>query len=75
MGKIIVNQYLITNPKITSDKKIGYASDLHSDITKSEETIEEPETAKATAEEHVGFFGAILNFFKAILNFFKSLFS
>ena len=41
MGKIIVNQYLITNPKITSDKKIGYASDLHSDITKSEETIEE----------------------------------
>lgn len=41
MGNIIVNQYLITNPKITNDKKIGFASDSHSDITKLEDTLEE----------------------------------
>ena len=38
MGKIIVNQYLITNPKIASDKKFAYASDFHSD--KLEETVQ-----------------------------------
>lgn len=39
MNKIITNQYIITNPSINSNKKIAYLSDVHSDITKLEETI------------------------------------
>lgn len=39
MGKIITNQYLITNPNINTDKKIAYLSDVHSDITKLEEVV------------------------------------
>ena len=34
MNKTIINQYNITNPKITNEQQIAFISDVHSDAFK-----------------------------------------